>query len=89
MQRSAAGWVVDSSSWEISPFPTMERHIFPTSSCRAQRAPLSLQLGSGSAMELPMENLLVSESYADEQQEDGETHLRPPEHDDSQDEGDG
>ena len=36
-----------------------------------------------------MENLLVSESYADEQQEDGETHLRPPEHDDSQDEGDG
>ena len=39
-------------------------------------------------MELPMENLLVGKDDAGEQQHDGEASPGPPEHDDSQDEGD-
>jgi len=39
-------------------------------------------------MELPMENLLVGKDDAGEQEEQWKTRLRPPEHDDSQDEGD-
>ena len=40
-------------------------------------------------MEDAMENLLVGEENSSEKQEQWNTRLRPPEHDDSQDEGDG
>ena len=40
-------------------------------------------------MEDAMENLLVGKDDAGEDQEQWNTRLRPPEHDDSQDEGDG
>ena len=39
-------------------------------------------------MDLPMENLLIGKENDGEKQDDGEARLRPPEHDDSQDEDD-
>ena len=74
----------------IIPFDWDVKTIFHASfPCVAAARTISPTSVRSSAMEDAMENLLVGEDDEGEDQEQWNTRLRPPEHDDSQDEGDG
>ncbi len=72
----------------IIPFDWDVKTLFPLLPVRPAGRLISPASVRSSAMELPMENLLVGKDDAGEQEEQWKSRPGPPEHDDSQDEGD-